>query len=126
MVSNNSVKMKTFYNPCHSRFNALFKGYVDNNKSDTTSCVIETCSSDQSNAGLYLHIGTLSCGRYYSNVADYYLGFKQIVFNGGGNAECKSLGGRMLFKSDTLEITYHTFDNGFNLPSVTHVFKSIK
>jgi hypothetical protein len=124
----NFSKQLTFFYPCASRCNGIFKGTTDNG-SHQDSFKIGTCASDLLHpvAGFYLENFQLGCGRYFDELPDSYnIGYKQILFSATGEFLCNSPSGIISIKGDSICISYRSFDRGMLEAPLDHVFRGIK
>jgi hypothetical protein len=122
------VKELTFFNPCASNFNGIFKGRTDGGN-QTDSFKIATCANDFLHPAysLYLDNFQLSCGRYFDELPDsYHIGYKQILFSAKGDFLCNSPSGIMNIVGDSVYISYRSFDNGILEAPLDHVFRGVR
>jgi len=122
------LKVLTFFDPCESKFNGVFKGSTDN-ANQTDSFKISTCASDHlhTDYSFYLENFQLGCGRYFDEVPDSYnIGYKQILFSGQGNFICNSPVGIINIYNDSITINYRSFDNGMLEAPMDHVFRGVR
>lgn len=124
----NFSKQLTFFNPCGSRCNGIFKGTTDNG-SHADSFKIGTCARDLLHpiAGFYLENFQLDCSRYFDELPDSYnIGYRQILFSATGEFLCNSPSGIISIKGDSICINYRSFDNGFLESPLDHIFRGVR
>jgi len=122
------VKVLTFFNPCESKFNGIFKGSIDN-ASQTDSFRISTCAYNSllADYSFYLENFQLGCGRYFDERPDsYVIGYKQILFSGLENFTCNSPTGIINLYNDSIVMIYRSFDNGMTEAPLDHVFRGVR
>ncbi len=121
-------KVLTFFNPCVSKFNGIFKGTTDNGR-HTDSFKIGTCTSGILHTGsnFYLENFQLQCGRYFDEQPDSYnIGYKQILFSATGEFLCNSPSGIITLYGDSICMRYRSFENGMLESPLDHVFRGFK
>ena len=127
-TSQSFFKMLTFLNPCQSKCNGIFKGFIDNTN-HPDSFTINTCAGDllHTEPGFYLENSQINCGRFFDELPDVYeIGYRQILFSGAGNWVCNAPSGIINVYNDTVMISYRSFENGLLESPSDHVFKGIR
>lgn len=121
-------KLLTFYPPCASKFNGIFKGKTDGGN-QTDSFRISTCANDFLHPAysFQLYNFQLACGRYFDLLPDsYHIGYKQILFSSQGDFLCNSPSGIMSMYGDSILLSYRSFDNGLLESPLDHVFTGVR
>lgn len=121
-------KLLSFYDPCQSKCNGIFKGFT-NNTNHPDSFTINTCATDHLHRqpAFYLENSQAGCGLFFDELpATYQVGYKQILFYGAETWVCNAPSGIIHLSNDTVTISYRSFDNGLLEAPSDHVFKGVR
>jgi hypothetical protein len=122
------VRQLTFFNPCESKLNGVFKGSTDD-APQTDSFEILTCTHNAQHPdnSFYLDNFQQGCGRYFDELPDTYnIGYRQILFSGAANFICNATSGIINIHGDSIRISYRSFDNGMLEAPVDHGFRGVR